>query len=76
MIRLALLLTLFANPALAQQAAPDPVTLQRAVSAIQQQRNAALDQAASFQIEVQRLTEENAKLKAEIEALKNPTATK
>lgn len=67
---LALALTLLATPALAQQQPPDPATLQRAIAAIQQQRNAALDQAATFQIEAQRLADENAKLKAEIEALK------
>lgn len=62
---------LLSFPAYAQQAQqPDPATLQRAIAAIQQQRNAALDQAATFQIEAQRLADENAKLKAEIEALK------
>lgn len=62
---------LLSFPAYAQQSQqPDPATLQRAITAIQQQRNAALDQAATFQIEAQRLADENAKLKAEIEALK------
>lgn len=67
---LAFAFALLATPALAQQAPPDPATLQRAIAAIQAQRNAALDQAASMQIEAQRLADENAKLKAEIEALK------
>ncbi len=66
-----LILTLLAAPALAQQQ-PDPATLQRAIAAIQAQRNAALDQSASMQIEVQRLADENAKLKAELDALKKP----
>jgi hypothetical protein len=69
-IRLIFAFTLLAAPALAQQAPPDPATLQRAITAIQQQRNSALDQAASMQIEAQRLADENAKLKAEIEELK------
>lgn len=70
MIRLVILIALIATPALAQQHPPDPATLQRAIAAIQAQRNAALDQAASMQIEAQRLGEENKKLKDEIEALK------
>lgn len=71
MARLCLLFILLATPAFAQQQTPpDPATLQRAIAAIQAQRNAALDQAASMQIEAQRLAEENTKLKSEIEALK------
>lgn len=63
-------LLLLATPAIAQQQPPDQATMQRAIAAIQAQRNAALDQAASIQVEAQRLADENAKLKAEIEALK------
>ena len=70
MIRLAILLSLLVTPAFAQQQPPDPATLQRAIAAIQAQRNAALDQAASMQIEAQRLAEDNQKLRAEIESLK------
>lgn len=69
---LVLALSLLATPALAQQQPPDPATLQRAIVAIQQQRNQALDQAATMQIEAQRLADENAKLKAEIDAMKKP----
>jgi len=71
-IRIAFLLFIFATPALAQQAPLDPATLQRALAAVQQQRNAAMDQTASAQIEAMRLAEEVAKLKAEIEAIKKP----
>lgn len=70
MIRLALLLAALATPAFAQQAPPDPITLQRAIAAIQQQRERFANEAASYQIEAQRLADENAKLKAEIEKLK------
>lgn len=77
MIPLAILLALLVTPAVAQQQQPpDPTTLQRAIAAVQAQRNAALDQAASMQIEIQRLTEENAKLKAEIDAAKKPADPK
>lgn len=74
MIRLVAMLALFVTPALAQQQPPDPATLQRAIAAIQQQRNAALDQAASMQIEAQRLADENAKLKARVDELEKPKA--
>ena len=81
MIRLACLFVLLTTPALAQQPPPDPATLQRAIAAIQAQRNQALDQAASIQIEAQRqdesrqvevkrLSDEITALKAEIEKLK------
>jgi predicted nucleic acid-binding Zn-ribbon protein len=71
---LVLLLSLLATPALAQQQTPDPATLQRAISAIQAQRNAALDQAASMQVEAQRLADENAGLKSALEAMRKAQA--
>ena len=64
MIRIAMLIVMFAAPAFAQQP-PDPASLQKAIVVLQQQRNVAMDQAAGVQVEAQRLTEENAKLKAE-----------
>lgn len=75
-IRVLLTIALFCSTTLAQQPPPDPATLQRAIAVIQQQRNQALDQAASMQIEAQRLADENTKLKAEIEKLKQPPDAK
>jgi len=68
-----LLLLLLATPAQAQQQQqPDTATLQKAITALQQQRNQAWDAAAAAQIEVQKLSEELAKLKAEIEKKEPP----
>lgn len=74
MIRLfvAVILFMVMAPAFAQQQPPDPASLQKAIVVLQQQRNNAMDQAAGAQAEAMRLVDENAKLKAEIEALKKP----
>lgn len=73
MIRIAILIVMLATSALAQQP-PDPASLQKAIAVLQQQRNAAMDQAAGVQVEAQRLAEENAALKKQIEDLqKNGT---
>lgn len=79
MIRLAIVILAFVvylnlpTIADAQQAQPDVAALQKAIAVLQQQRNNAMDQAAGAQVELQRVTEENAKLKADlVEALKKP----
>lgn len=73
MIRLCLLclsLVVTTSSFAQQQTPPDPITLQRAIGAIQQQRERFANEAASYQIEAQRLAEEVSKLKAEIEQMK------
>lgn len=69
---------LLASPAFAQQAPTDPATLQRAITILQQQRNQALDMQANSEMRAAQLTEENAKLKAELDELrkKQPPAKK
>lgn len=68
MKRLSLLLLLISSPALAQQQ-PDTAFMQRAITAIQTQRNAALDQAVLLQAKVDGLTEDLAKAQARIKEL-------
>jgi cell division protein FtsB len=73
MIRLTLLaLALLTASAHAQQQPPDPAFMQRALSAMQTQRNQAMDQAAIAQAQAAQAQEEVAKLRAEIEQLKKP----
>jgi len=62
------LLVLLVSSALAQQ--PDPAFLQRAATALQQQRNECQDQQANIRIALLTSQEEVEKLKKEIEALK------
>lgn len=62
---------LFAEPALAQQQ-PDPAFLQRAISAMQQQRNAALDGQAAAEAARTGLVEEVIRLKARLSELEKP----
>lgn len=75
MIRAVLLLALLAAPAFAQQS-PDPAALQKAILALQSQRNAALDQAAGFQVQAATLAEENDKLKKQVEELQKKAESK
>ena len=65
-------LLLLAVPARAQQPQmpPDPAFMQKAITALQQQRNDALDRQAGSEAKASQLAEENAKLKAENEELK------
>jgi hypothetical protein len=64
-------LLLMAETAIAQtQPPPDPATLQKVIQALQAQRNQAMDALASAQTQSALLSEENAKLKTENEALK------
>jgi hypothetical protein len=61
----------YACTARAQQL-PDVATLQRAITILQQRRNAAMDALANCDVQRAALAEEVAKLKAEIEKLKKP----
>lgn len=71
MKRLIIALLLIASPALAQtQQQPNPATMQKAINILQGQRNSAMDQLASAQLQVSNLTDENTDLKAQIEELK------
>ena len=76
-ILVALAVLSFTTPTFAQNGgpAPDPASLQKAIAVLQQQRNAAMDQAAGVQVEAQRLAEENAKLKAQIEDMQKKGTT-
>ena len=65
------------SPAIAQQAPPDPAVLQRALSALQAQRNQAMDAAASAEIKAAGLAEDLAKAQARIKELEpKPDAPK
>jgi hypothetical protein len=71
MIVLAFVALLMTTSAFAQpQLPPDPAFLQKAITALQQQRNDALDRQAGSEAKASQLAEENAKLKAENEELK------
>jgi hypothetical protein len=52
------------------QLPPDPGFMQKAINALQQQRNDALDRQAGSEAKASQLAEENAKLKAEMEELR------
>lgn len=66
------LFTLLSVPAFAQQ--PDVASYAKAVTVLQSQRNQAMDGAATAEVRVMTLAEENATLKAEIEKLKKELA--
>ena len=53
-----------------QQLQVDMDTMQKAAAVLQNQRNAAMDSAANAEVKAARLADENARLKAEIEAMK------
>ena len=69
---LALCVVCIATGASAQQAVPDPAFMQKAIAAVQAQRNNALDVAAAAEARATQLAEENTKLKAQIEQLTKP----
>lgn len=71
MKRLLILACLLATPAIAQQQ-PDPAMLQRAIGAVQAQRNQALDQAASCSASAGSLADELTKAQARIKTLEQP----
>ena len=60
----------------AQQPPPDPAFMQKAIAALQSQRNAALDNSAALEAKVTILTEENVALKKQIEELRKPESKK
>lgn len=77
MKRIAVIAILFAAvPAIAQQAAPDPAFLQKALSAVADQRNQALNNLAVVQAQLDQMREESAALKKQIEDLKPKDAPK
>lgn len=68
-MRLILIVALFfATPVFAQQA-PDPAFLQRALSALQAQRNAALDAQAVVEARAAGLTDDLARAQARIKEI-------
>lgn len=72
-LRIPLLILLTTGPALAQQA--DPAFLQRAITAIQAQRNLALDAQAVAEARVAMQTEELTKAQARIKELEDKATT-
>lgn len=75
-LSLALGLSLLAAPALAQQQPPDPATLQRALGALQTQRNQAFDLAASWEARAGGLADELTKANARLKELEPKPADK
>lgn len=76
MKRLLILACLLATPAFAQQA-PDPAMLQRAIVALQGQRNQAADNAAALEVRAAALADDLAKAQARIKELEpKPDAPK
>lgn len=67
MKKVAVFLILFTSPVWAQQ--PDPAFLQRAIAALQTQRNAAMDAAAVAEAKVAAVTEERDKAQARVKEL-------
>lgn len=65
-----LLVLLVVSPALAQQQ-PDPAFLQKAIIAMQAQRNAAQDSAAAESARAAMLADEVARLNAELDKLRS-----
>lgn len=68
-LRSLLLLLALGGPAFAQQ--PDPIFLQKAIAAVQTQRNLAMDTAAVAEAKVAQLTEELTKAQARIKELED-----
>lgn len=74
MKRLIVIVCLIATPAFAQQQPhPDPMTLQRAINALQAQRNQAFDLAASWEARANGLADDLAKAQARIKELEPKT---
>lgn len=69
-IVVALLALFLVSPAFSQQA--DPAFLQKAISALQGQRNAALDQAAAAEAKGAVTADELAKAQSKIKELEHP----
>lgn len=68
-LRSLLLLLALTTPAFAQQ--PDSIFLQKAITAVQTQRNLAMDTAAVAEAKVAQLTEDLAKAQARIKELED-----
>lgn len=75
MRRTLLVLALLVTPALAEQPQPDPAAMQKIIVILSQQRNQAMDAAASAQLQAATLQEANQKLEAELSALRKKTET-
>lgn len=71
MKRLAIVLALISTPAFAQQQ-PDPAFMQRALAALQNQRNTAMDSAAAAEAKAAGLADDLAKANARITDLEKP----
>jgi hypothetical protein len=67
MKKLIVLLSLISSPAFAEQ--PDPAFMQRAIAALQNQRNQALDAAAAAAAKAEGLSEDLVKAQARIKEL-------
>lgn len=65
---------LAASPVFAQQQAPDPAFLQRALSAMQAQRNQAMDAAAVQQARADGLADDLAKAQTRIKELEEKSS--
>lgn len=63
------------DAAIAQQQPGDPALIQKAITVLRAQRNEATDRLAGEAAQSMILSEENARLKAEIEALKAKIAS-
>lgn len=76
MRKIIIALVLAASPALAQQQQPvDPALLHRAIAALQQQRNGALDAAAQAQAQASLQADEITRLKARVVELEKAAET-
>ena len=71
-MRTLLFLLAFTTVAMAQPAPVDPSLMQKAITVLINQRNSALNAQADAEARLAQLTEDNAKLKAELEELKKP----
>lgn len=69
--RLVILLAVLATPAFAQQQPPDPAFLQRALVAMQAQRNQAMDSAAVMEAKLAAAADELTKANARIKELES-----
>ena len=72
MKRVILILTLICtSTAFAQQGPPDPAFLQKAITALQQQRNSVMDQLAATQAQFEMTKDELAKVQAHVKELED-----
>lgn len=69
-IIVSMVVTLVLDSAFAQQQPADPAFMQKAITALQAQRNEAADKLAIEAARSMMLSEENAKLKADLDKLK------